>query len=113
MRILLIASRYFPHRGGLESVVYHLSYELQHQGHIVRIITNRYPRTLPAHEVIDGISVKRLHFLQPPLEFHSASSPRFIFRWPVLSFKNGLFIETHYSGVSTGCDQFSLPERAC
>jgi glycosyltransferase involved in cell wall biosynthesis len=69
LRILLIASRYFPHRGGLESVVYHLSRELQEEGHTVRIITNRYPHTLPAHEIIDGISVTRLHFLQPSWSF--------------------------------------------
>jgi len=65
MRILLIASRYLPHRGGLESVVYHLAHEFCRQGHTVQIITNRYPRTLPAREVLDGVQVVRLHFLLP------------------------------------------------
>ncbi len=69
MRILLVAARYLPHRGGLESVVYHLSKELQLQGHSVYIITNRYPRTLPASEIIDGILVRRLHFIQPHWSF--------------------------------------------
>ncbi len=69
MRILQVAARYFPHRGGLESVVYHLSKELQLQGHSVCIITNRYPRTLPVREIIDGIPVTRLHFIQPHWSF--------------------------------------------
>ena len=69
MKILLISARYFPHRGGLETVVHHLAQELCHQGHSVRIVTNRYPRTLSHSEVIDGISVTRLHFLIPSLDF--------------------------------------------
>jgi len=65
MRILLISSRYLPHRGGLESVVHHLAREYVGLGHTVRIVTNRYPRTLPASEVIEGVPVTRLHFLLP------------------------------------------------
>jgi glycosyltransferase involved in cell wall biosynthesis len=65
MRILLIVARYLPHRGGLESVVYHLAQEFQSGGHVVQIITARYPRTLPAHEIISGFPVERLHFIQP------------------------------------------------
>ena len=67
MRILLTAARYYPHRGGLESVVHQLSRELQRQGHTVCILTNRYPRTLPGYEVLDGIPIRRLHFLLPSL----------------------------------------------
>lgn len=69
MRILLIASRYLPHRGGLESVVYHLAREFRQQGHTVQIVTNRYPRTLPAQEEMDGVQVTRLHFLLPDLKY--------------------------------------------
>jgi len=69
MRILLIAARYLPHRGGLESVVYHLAREFRQQGHIVQIVTNRYPRTLPAKEEMDGVQVTRLHFLLPDLMY--------------------------------------------
>ncbi len=69
MRILLISARYFPHRGGLESVVYHLASEFQKHGHIVEIITNRYPRTLPRREEMDGVIVTRLHFFRPDLKY--------------------------------------------
>ena len=65
MRILLITARFLPHRGGLESMVYHLAQEFQSGGHVIQIITARYPRTLPAHEIISGIPVERLHFIRP------------------------------------------------
>ncbi len=69
MRIVLITARYLPHRGGLESVVAHLAQEYIKLGHSVRIVTNRYPRRLPAHEVIDGIQIDRLHFLLPDINY--------------------------------------------
>lgn len=69
MRILLVSARYLPHRGGLETVVFHLAREYQRLGHAVRIVTNRYPRTLPAREVIDGVPVTRLHFLLPSASY--------------------------------------------
>lgn len=69
MRILLISARYSPHRGGLESVVYHLAREFRQQGHTVQVVTNRYPRTLPASEEIDEVQVSRLHFLLPNLQY--------------------------------------------
>ena len=67
MRILLISARYLPHRGGLESVVYHLAQEFCKQGHTVRIITNRFPNSLPHKEMIDGVQITRLQFLLPAL----------------------------------------------
>lgn len=69
MRILLITSRYLPHRGGLESVAYHLAQVFQKQGHTIQIVTNRYPRTLPAREQIEGIQIIRLHFILPELKY--------------------------------------------
>jgi glycosyltransferase involved in cell wall biosynthesis len=69
VRILIISARYLPHRGGLETVVYHLAQEFSRQGHTVRIVTNRYPRTLSARETVDGIQVTRLHFLLPGVKY--------------------------------------------
>ena len=65
MKILILTARYLPHRGGLESVVQHLAQEFSKQGHQVQIVTNRYPRSLPAVEIIDGVKVTRLHFILP------------------------------------------------
>jgi glycogen(starch) synthase len=69
MRVLIVVSRYFPHRGGLETTVHHLALELYRTGHEVLIVASRYPRTLLANEVIDGIPVKRLLFLYPQARF--------------------------------------------
>lgn len=69
MKILLISARYLPHRGGLESVVHHLARELKRQGNSVRIVTNRYPRSLPAEEMIDGVRVTRLYFILPDIRY--------------------------------------------
>lgn len=65
MRVLIVASRYLPHRGGLETVVRELSHELIRRNHQVIILTNKFPRNLPKFETIDGIPVQRFHFLVP------------------------------------------------
>jgi len=69
MRILVVASCYLPHPGGLETVVHEVSKQWQLAGHAITIVTNRYPRTLPKREEIDNISVQRLHFLYPQLAY--------------------------------------------
>ncbi len=46
-------------------MVHNLAREFTAQGHAVEIITNRYPRTLPRIEEIDGILTRRFHFLVP------------------------------------------------
>jgi glycogen synthase len=60
MHILLIPSSYAPKVGGLETAVAQLGAELLRRGHMVSIITNRYPRALPAFERIDGVEVHRI-----------------------------------------------------
>src|SRR5216683_3625552 len=74
MRILLVTARYYPHRGGLETVVHHLAKGYRRVGHHVRIVTNRYPRTLPAHEMIDDVPVTRMQFLYPQKRFANEKS---------------------------------------
>lgn len=69
MRNFIIASRYFPHRGGVETVVNQVSVQLVQSGHSVAIVTSRYPRTLPRRETLDGIPVTRLFFLYPQLAY--------------------------------------------
>ncbi|HEY2971144.1 MAG TPA: glycosyltransferase family 4 protein [Pyrinomonadaceae bacterium] len=65
MRILLIPSSYPPVLGGLQVVVHTLARHLLRQHHQVRVITNRYPRSLPAREVIEDVTVERRLFLRP------------------------------------------------
>ncbi len=65
MRILLVVSSYLPHVGGLQRVTSTLAGELQRRAHTVQVLANRYPRSLAAHEQIDGVGVQRLLFLVP------------------------------------------------
>lgn len=51
--------------GGLQVVVHALARHLLRQHHQVRVITNRYPRSLPAREVIEDVTVERRLFLRP------------------------------------------------
>lgn len=72
MRVLIIPSRYLPHHGGLETTVREVSQQLVRSGHIVAIVTNRYPRRLPRHETIDNVPVTRLQFLYPQFAYLKA-----------------------------------------
>lgn len=113
MRILFLTSRYMPHAGGVEKVVRELALQMQKSGNDVCIVTHRYPRTLPKHEVIDGISVTRYYFLYPRwgllkarrIDLFLASCVLF----PVTLIELGLFIARfkpdvvnyHYVGAPT------------
>src|SRR5690349_20643866 len=65
MRILLIPNTYAPVLGGLQTVTHNLAKHLLKSGHQVQVVTNRYPRTLPAQETLDGIPIHRLLLLAP------------------------------------------------
>ncbi len=67
MRVLLVVSSYLPNLGGLQSVTSRLASETQRRGHSVTVLTQRYPRALPATEEIDGVRVERWLFLTPRL----------------------------------------------
>lgn len=60
MHILLLPSSYAPKVGGLETAVAQLGAELVRRGHQVTVVTNRYPRALPAYERVGDIAVHRL-----------------------------------------------------
>ena len=67
MRILLLPASYPPVLGGLQTVAHCLATQLHESGHDVRVFTNRYPRSLPAREFLEGISIERALFLFPRL----------------------------------------------
>jgi glycogen(starch) synthase len=62
MNIALFPSAFHPHFGGVEELVRQLAHELQRRGHGVIILTNRWPRNLPAFEEFEGLPVYRLPF---------------------------------------------------
>lgn len=59
-RIVLVPSSFAPKVGGVETAVMHLACEFARRGHKVTVITNRYPRSLPAFELIQNIPVYRI-----------------------------------------------------
>lgn len=65
MNIAIFASAFYPHVGGVEELCRQLSLELMRKGHRVIILTNRWPRSLPEYEEVDGIPVYRLPFRVP------------------------------------------------
>ena len=68
-RILLVTASYAPKVGGLETVVSYLASDFRLREYQVVVVTNRYPRTLPRYEELDGIRVRRLQFLYPRLTY--------------------------------------------
>jgi glycogen(starch) synthase len=68
-RILLVVSSYLPNVGGLQNVTCTLAGQLQKQGFEVTVLTQRYPRSLPASEVLNGVRVRRLLFLTPRWQY--------------------------------------------
>jgi glycosyltransferase involved in cell wall biosynthesis len=60
MRICFILEHYYPYIGGAEKLFRSLAGRLVSEGHDVRVITTRYVRSLPRHETIDGVEVKRV-----------------------------------------------------
>ncbi len=75
MRVLLLPSSYPPVLGGVQTVSAALASHLSAQGHMVRVLTNRYPRNLPPSEVLDGVSIDRFLFLIPALSQLRARRP--------------------------------------
>ena len=65
MNIAIYASAFHPHVGGVEELVRQLAHEYARQGHQAIVLTNRWPRDLPAHEVFENIPVYRLPMRVP------------------------------------------------
>lgn len=65
MNIALFASAFYPHVGGVEELVRQLAREYNARGHHAIVLTNRWPRDLPAYEKYEGTPLYRLAMRQP------------------------------------------------
>ncbi len=79
MRILLVASGYPPNIGGLQTTVEQIAIRLQEAGHTVLVVTNRFPRSLPRRENLNGVAVVRMLFLFPRLQHLRNARPDLFF----------------------------------
>ncbi len=76
-RVAVLASSYAPHKGGVEELVRQLSISQREAGISTTVYTMRWPKSLPAAEVIDGTLVERYVFRTPgpsPLRLVAASA---------------------------------------
>lgn len=62
MKIAIFASAFHPNLGGVEEVVRQFAHALARQGHTAIVLTERWPRDLPAFEEYEGIQVYRFPF---------------------------------------------------
>jgi len=74
-RPAIFASAFAPHIGGVEELTRQLAREQQQRGLAPVVVTMRWPKTLPAEEMVDGIPVLRHVFRVPE------PSPRFLGGW--------------------------------
>lgn len=81
MRIMLCPSAYAPHFGGVEELTYRLAGQYQQQGHTVSVVTARWPKSLPAHEVIQGINVSRIDYVMPNRQLRGLARFGLLFPW--------------------------------
>ena len=90
-KYLLWTSSFFPRVGGLENASKEYALHMKKQGWDVHIITNRYPRSLPGQECLDGIKIFRYFFFHTPLNYIRNRRPDLFFAWlimkPVTLFK--------------------------
>ncbi len=74
MKIAIFASAFHPHAGGVEELCRQLAHAYGRVGHKVVIITNRWPRDLPAVEDFEGIEVRRFALRSPGEDLKSRAS---------------------------------------
>jgi glycosyltransferase involved in cell wall biosynthesis len=60
MKILVALTYYRPHVSGLTIYVERLSRALVQRGHRVTVLTSRYDKKLPRHQILDGVDVVRV-----------------------------------------------------
>ncbi|MGD8200617.1 glycosyltransferase family 4 protein [Ornithinimicrobium sp. W1679] len=65
LRILLAPSAFHPSRGGVEELTLQLAREYQRQGHDVSVAVHRHPADLPEHDIVEGVTVRRMPFDLP------------------------------------------------
>src|ERR1022692_264251 len=60
LRVLLVAARYFPYMGGLETHVYEVGRRLARVGVEVTILTTDLDGHLPTFEEVEGVQIRRV-----------------------------------------------------
>lgn len=59
MKVAIFASAFAPHIGGVEELVRQLAHAYRRAGDAAIVLTDRWPRNLPTHEIYEGIPIYR------------------------------------------------------
>lgn len=81
MNIAIFASAFHPSLGGVEELCRQLAHEYRARGWSAWIVTNRWPRHLPAWELIEEIPVYRIPFRTPGAGLKSELSYLLTTKW--------------------------------
>lgn len=73
MNVMILATSYLPHIGGLEQVVRGLGVDLQRRGNRVVVVTERRPIHLTSTELHDDLQIFRLPFVATGLSLHGSA----------------------------------------
>ena len=65
MNVALFSSAFYPSVGGVEELVRQLAHEQRRRGSHPLVVTNQWPRDLPASEEYEGLPVRRYPFRVP------------------------------------------------
>jgi glycosyltransferase involved in cell wall biosynthesis len=74
VNIAHFASAYYPSHGGVQEFVRQLAGQQRLDGDSPLIVTNRWPKSLPAAEIYENVPVRRLVFRVPELNWRQFSS---------------------------------------
>ena len=80
----------------MQSVTNEIGQFLLNKNWSVRVISNRYPKTLKHQENIDGLEVKRYFFLSNPIEYLRSGRIDLFFLWMALKPLNFLWLFTEF-----------------
>ncbi len=74
LRILMVTPRYLPIMGGVENHVYQVARRLAHAGVDVTVLTADPSKKLPAHEMMEGVQIQRVHAWPADRDYYFAPS---------------------------------------
>ena len=66
MKIALFPSAFHPNLGGVEELTRQLAHALVRRGHEIAVVSQRWPRDLPAFETFEGLPLHRVAFARAP-----------------------------------------------
>ena len=97
--------------GGLENASKEFALHMKKQGWDVHIITNRYPRSLPGQEYLDGIKIVRYLFFHSPLNYIRNRRPDLFFAWLIMKPVTLIELIVHFFRIRPDVVNLHFPDQ--